>query len=79
MYTWQETHQCGVRDTYHSPKYYKVTNAGSSAGTDHTLAAFALSCFRWPHEEYNVAPQKGQARPFDARVLVLKVVEQRPA
>eukprot|EP00964_Phaeocystis_antarctica_P119960 scaffold83722_cov69-Phaeocystis_antarctica.AAC.4 len=60
-----------------------IPGCGSTAGTGDTQTAFCYAygclCARWPHEEYDIAPHKGQARSFDAHVLVLQVIEQRPA
>ena len=58
-----------------------IPGCGSTAGTGDTQTAFCYGCLcaRWPHEEYDIAPHKGQARSFDAHVLVLQVIEQRPA
>ena len=58
-----------------------IPGCGSTAGTGDTQTAigYGFLCARWPHEEYDITPHEGQARSFDAHILVLQVIEQRPA
>ena len=54
----------------------------TAGASDTQQAAFGFAflwCARWPDEEYDITSHERQARPFDAHILVLKVIEQRPA